>query len=64
MEKELWVFLEKVQEMRMRQRQWFQNHDSSMLQEAKRLEKEIDKMAEELQAKRRGETLFKEPSVF
>ena len=64
MEKELWVFLEKVQEMRMRQRQWFQNHDSSMLQEAKRLEKEIDKMAEELQARRRGETLFEEPSVF
>lgn len=58
MEKELWEFLEKYQEMRKVQQKYFRTRDANVLQESKALEKEADNMAAELQARRRGETLF------
>lgn len=58
MEKELWKFLEKVQEMRSRQREYFRTHDANVLQESRRLEREVDRMADELQSRRKGEMLF------
>lgn len=58
MEKELWVFLEKTQEMRNKQIEYFRTHDANVLQESKHLEREVDKMADELQSRRRGEMLF------
>ena len=58
MEKDLWKFLELTQEMRKTQDKYFKTRDSNVLQESKRLEKEVDKMADELQSRRMGEMLF------
>ena len=58
MEKELWEFLEKYQEMRKIQQKYFRTRDANVLQESKELERQTDNMAAELQARRRGETLF------
>lgn len=58
MEKELWTFLEKTQEMRNKQKEYFRTHDANVLNESKKLEREVDKMADELQSRRRGEMLF------
>lgn len=58
MEKELWTFLEKTQEMRNKQKEYFRTHDANVLNESKKLEREVDKMADELQSRRRGELLF------
>ena len=58
MEKELWTFLEKTQEMRNKQTEYFRTHDANVLQESKKLEREVDRMADELQSRRRGEMLF------
>ena len=60
MEKDLWDFLEKVQEMRKNQSKYFKTRDFNALRESQRLEKEVDKMAKDLQSRRNGEapTLF------
>lgn len=58
MEKELWKFLEKSVEMRNKQKEYFRTHDANVLQESKRLEREVDRMADELQSRRKGEMLF------
>lgn len=58
MEKDLWKFLEKTQEMRDKQKEYFRTHDANVLQESKRLEREVDRMADELQSRRKGEMLF------
>jgi len=58
MEKELWTFLEKTQEMRNKQKEYFRTKDANVLNESKKLEREVDKMADELQSRRRGEMLF------
>ena len=58
MEKELWDFLEKVQELRKKQKEYFRTRDANVLQESKELERKVDKMADELQSRRRGEMLF------
>jgi len=58
MEKELWAFLEKTQEMRRKQAEYFRTHDANVLQESKKLEREVDGMADELQSRRKGEMLF------
>lgn len=58
MEKDLWAFLEKTQEMRNKQIEYFRTHDANVLNESKKLEREVDKMADELQSRRRGEMLF------
>ena len=58
MEKELWEFLEKYQEMRKVQQKYFRTRDANVLQESKALEKEVDSMAADLQSRRKGETLF------
>ena len=60
MEKELWAFLEKVQEMRSRQREYFRTHDANVLLKSKDLEREVDRTADELQSRRKGEMLFQE----
>ena len=58
MEKDLWEFLEKVQEMRKKQKEYFRTRDANVLNESKNLERLVDKMAEELQSRRKGEMLF------
>ena len=58
MEKELWKFLEKVQEMRKKQKEYFRTRDGNVLQESKELERQTDKMAEDLLSRRKGEMLF------
>lgn len=58
MEKDLWKFLEKTQEMRDKQKEYFRTHDANVLNESKRLEREVDRMADELQSRRKGEMLF------
>lgn len=58
MEKDLWKFLEKTQEMRSKQKEYFRTHDANVLQESKQLEREVDKMAQDLQEDRRGMNLF------
>lgn len=58
MEKDLWEFLEKVQEMRKKQKEYFRTRDANVLNESKNLERQVDKMAEELQSRRKGEMLF------
>ena len=58
MEKDLWEFLEKVQEMRKKQKEYFRTRDANVLNESKILERQVDKMAEELQSRRKGEMLF------
>ena len=44
--------------MRKKQKEYFRTHDANVLQESKRLEREVDKMADELQSLRKGEMLF------
>ena len=58
MEKDLWEFLEKVQEMRKKQKEYFRTRDANVLNESKNLERQVDKMAEALQSRRKGEMLF------
>ena len=58
MEKELWEFLELVQEMRKTQALYFLHRDANDLNRSRELEKQVDKRASELQSKRRGELLF------
>lgn len=55
MEKELWEFLELVQEMREMQKKYFRHRDSNDLQKSKELEAKVDNMAYSLQSKRLGE---------
>lgn len=58
MEKDLWKFLEKSVEMRGKQKEYFRTHDANVLNQSKRLEREVDRMADELQSRRKGEMLF------
>lgn len=58
MEKELWAFLEKVQELRKTQKEYFRTRDANVLNRSKDMERMIDKLAEELQSRRKGEMLF------
>ena len=58
MEKELWEFLELVQEMRETQKKYFRTRDANLLNKSKDLEGKIDKTAADLQQRRRGEYLF------
>ena len=58
MEKRLWEFLELVQEMRKKQTEYFRTKDSNVLLKSKDLEKQVDRMAQDLQEDRRGMNLF------
>ena len=59
MEKKLWDFLELVQEMRKKQKEYFtKGRDANVLVESKNLETKVDKMANALQEDRMGGSLF------
>jgi len=55
MEKKLWEFLELVQDMREKQKQYFRTRDANILRESKDLEVKVDNMAYRLQEERQGE---------
>ena len=55
MEKELFEFMELVQEMRKMQKRYFQHRDANDLQKCKELETKVDDMIRSLQSKRLGE---------
>lgn len=58
MEKKLWEFLELVQEMRKKQKEFFRTRDANVLNESKELEKQVDGKIESLQEDRLGGSLF------
>lgn len=55
MEKKLWEFLELVQDMREKQKQYFRTRNANILRESKDLEVKVDNMAYRLQEERQGE---------
>lgn len=60
MEKKLWEFLELVQDMREKQKQYFRTRDANILRESKDLEVKVDNMAYRLQEERQGELFSQE----
>ena len=55
MEKQLWEFLELVQDMREKQKRYFRTKDTNVLIESKDLEVKVDNLAYRLQEKRHGD---------